>query len=103
MSDFNIPKVETGDVVYNALRKRGLRRPAHSTRIYSNIAGDKNYDQIMFFPRNIRDRYSGKMGIFDFDGALFPDLWRDKTKAQFRAYLRYFISDHRLLWAEFNL
>lgn len=104
LGDFNLPKVEPGDLVYTALRKRGLQRPEHSTKIASNISSDKDYDQIMFFPNKTDDEHTGKIGIFDFDNAVFAKLWNDpkKSKAQFRAYLRYYLSDHRPLWAEFK-
>lgn len=102
LGDFNMPKAEPGDPIYNALRNRGLERPPHSTRIASSISTDNEYDQIMFFPGEIGDRYTGNTGVFDFDGGIFPSLWQSKTKKQFNAYLRYFISDHRPLWAEFK-
>ena len=40
-------------------------------------------------------------GIFDFDGAVFRDLWGETKAAQarFRSYVRYYLSDHRPLWA----
>lgn len=101
LGDFNLPKVEPGDPVYDALRKRGLRRPQHSTRVKSNIANDKDYDQIMFFPGHTKQEFTGNMGIFDFDGALFRHLWETR-KRQFQSYMRYYISDHRILWAEFR-
>jgi len=103
LGDFNLPKVEPGDLIYSALIKRGLRLPLHSTRIYSNLSNDKEYDQIMFFPGHTKKNFTGKMGIFDFDGALFPDLWQTRTEKQFRSFLRYYISDHRILWAEFKI
>ena len=103
LGDFNLPKVEPGDLIYSALSKRGLRIPLHSTRIYSNLSNDKEYDQIMFFPGHTKENFTGKMGIFDFDGALFPELWQTRTEKQFRAFLRYYISDHRILWAEFKI
>jgi len=103
LGDFNLPKVEPGDPVYAALRRRGLRRPEHSTRIGSNIADDKDYDQIMFFPGQTSDEFTGNVGIFDFDGGIFRRLWDTRTAAQFRSYVRYYVSDHRPLWAEFRI
>lgn len=102
LGDFNLPKVEPGDLIYDALRRRGLMRPPHSTRVASSIATDSEYDQVMFFPRTAAGAYTGHAGVFDFDGALFSGLWRrgDTTPAQFRQYVRYYISDHRPLWAE---
>lgn len=102
LGDFNLPKVEPGDQVYSALKKRGLQRPTHSTQIGSNLTSDKHYDQIMFFPGKTDDEFTGATGIFDFDGGVFADLWEARTATQFRAYLRYYLSDHRPLWAEFK-
>jgi len=103
LGDFNLPKVEPGDLVYSALRRRGLRRPDHSTKIASAIASDSDYDQILFLPSRAGRKFTGKIGVFDFDGALFADLWDQRTEAQFRSYLRYYVSDHRPLWAEFRV
>ncbi len=103
LGDFNIPKVEPGDKIYSALRKRGLQRPPHSTQIASSISTDAEYDQIMFLPNKTNKEFTGKIGVFDFDGAIFKTLWDKKTKKQFNAYLRYYLSDHRPLWAEFRI
>jgi hypothetical protein len=45
-------------------------------------------------------------GVFDIDGAVFRDLWGNGTKAEaskFRSYVRYYLSDHRPLWAQLRL
>lgn len=72
LGDFNIPKVEKGDVVYEALIKRGLVLPEHSAKVYSNISNDKMFDQIAFLP-SIKSKIQ-KQGVFDFDNAIFPKL-----------------------------
>lgn len=95
--------MEPGDPIYDALRKRGLRKPEHSTQIYSNIANDKSYDQILFLPGQTKKEFTGKQGIFDFDGAIFNTIWEEKTRAQFLSFVKYHISDHRPLWAEFEI
>ena len=86
-----------------ALRKRGLRRPLHSTRICLNILNDKGHDRIMFFPGPGKHEFTGLMQVVDFDGAVFRNFLETRTAAQFRAYLRYSLSDHRLLWAQFRI
>ena len=103
LGDFNIPKVEPGDKIYSALRKRGLQRPPHSTQIASSISTDAEYDQIMFFPGKTNKEFTGEIGVFDFDGVIFKTLWEKKTPTQFNSYVRYYISDHRPLWAEFKI
>ena len=65
LGDFNIPKVGKGDIVYNALTKRGLLLPEHSSKVYSNITNDKMYDQIAFLP-SIKSKIQTQ-GVFDFD------------------------------------
>jgi len=40
--------------------------------------------------------------VFDFDGAIFGDLWQARGRDDFLAYVRYYLSDHRPLWAEFS-
>lgn len=60
LGDFNLPKIEPGDPIYTALRKRGLRLPDHSTRIGSNLTSDMHYDQIMFFPGQTQQDFTGK-------------------------------------------
>ena len=104
LGDFNLPKATPGDRIFDALVALGLEAPAHSSQIGSAIASDNQYDQIAFFPGATKDRFTGACNVFDFDGALFQDLWNDsnRTPEQFRAYTRYHISDHRPLWAGFQ-
>jgi endonuclease/exonuclease/phosphatase family metal-dependent hydrolase len=101
LGDFNLPKAEPGDPVYAALTRRGLHLPEHSTKIGSSIARDEHYDQIAFFPGETKQDFTGRAGVIDFDGAVFRDLWQSKPK-QFSGYVRYYLSDHRPLWAEFR-
>ena len=105
LGDFNLPKIEPGDPIYTALRQRGLRLPDHSTRIGSNLTSDMHYDQIMFFPGQTQQDFTGNIGVFDFDGAVFSDLHNDpaRTPSQFRSFVRYYLSDHRPLWIEFQI
>lgn len=98
LGDFNLPKVEKGDMVYKALLARGFEMPEHSTKIYSNISNDKQYDQIVFMP-GIKSLVTNT-GVFDFDGALFPDLWDKENPQILKNYLSYYISDHRIMWME---
>jgi endonuclease/exonuclease/phosphatase family metal-dependent hydrolase len=101
LGDFNLPKVDPADPIFRALTRTGLTVSPHQTQIGTNLVGDKQYDQVAFFPAGAGKRFTGKSGVFDFDGAVFADLWRTRTEAQFRSYARYYLSDHRPLWAEF--
>lgn len=101
LGDFNIPKVERGDIVYEALISRGLKLPNHSTKVYSNITDDKQFDQIAFLP-SLKSKIVTD-GVFDFDSSIFPDLWKNVKPKVFRTYIRYYISDHRPLWLQIKL
>ncbi len=103
LGDFNLPKADPADPVYRALTRRGLQLPPHSTEVGSAIASDSHYDQVAFFPSQTKQEFTGQCGVFDFDGAVFKTLWETRTPAQFRAYVRYYLSDHRPLWAEFRI
>jgi endonuclease/exonuclease/phosphatase family metal-dependent hydrolase len=100
LGDFNLPRAVPGDRIFDALVSLGLETPQHSSQIASAIASDNQFDQIAFFPGPTKDRFTGACNVFDFDGALFQDLWSTRTKAQFLSYVRYHISDHRPLWLE---
>jgi endonuclease/exonuclease/phosphatase family metal-dependent hydrolase len=103
LGDFNMPRREQGDAIYEALTKLGLELPEHSTVVASSISSDAEYDQVAYFPKETRPLLTGKRGVFDFDGAIFPKLWQSRGKTDFKAYLRYYISDHRPLWMELAL
>ena len=115
LGDFNLPRLEAGDPVYDALVAKGIELPEHSDLVGgSNLNGDKFYDQIAFVPGLKQSRLVAS-GTFDFDGAVFSGLWKDdpsgllsdeavlKKNTQFFAYMRYYISDHRPLWAQLKI
>jgi endonuclease/exonuclease/phosphatase family metal-dependent hydrolase len=101
LGDFNLPKIDKKDKVYKALLSKGLELPQHSTKVYSNINNDKAYDQIAFLP-GLQHRVTAH-GIFPFDNAVFADLYKSKSGAQFRSYVKYYLSDHRPLWMEIDI
>lgn len=103
LGDFNLPKAIKGDPIYDALTYRGLELPEHTSQIGSSIASDNRYDQIAFFPGSTKARFTGEMNVFDFDNALFRDLYEDKGLKPFLAFSRYRISDHRPLWIQFSI
>jgi endonuclease/exonuclease/phosphatase family metal-dependent hydrolase len=101
LGDFNLPKRDPADEIYQALTKRGLTLPDHSTRIASSISTDVDYDQVAFLPGPMGDRFA-RGGVFDYDGAVFPRLWETRGRRDFLAYCRYYMSDHRPIWAQFR-
>ena len=104
LGDFNMPKCEPGDPIFNALTKFGLELPEHSTQIGSSISSDANYDQIAFMPGMTAECFTGLKGVFDFDSCLFPDLWQGGVNQKnYKSYCRYYISDHRPMWVQLRV
>jgi endonuclease/exonuclease/phosphatase family metal-dependent hydrolase len=100
LGDFNLPKRDPNDPVFQALTARGLQLPEHSTKVLgSNLDGDAHYDQMAVFPGPMADAIEA-MGVFDFDSAVFPGIWGETEKEQnkFQSYVKYYLSDHRPLW-----
>jgi len=101
LGDFNLPRAESGDPVHDALTKRGLNLPAHTTRIPTNVSNSADYDQIAVTPglkSRVRD-----MGVFDFDGVIFADIYNPSAPGYWRTCAKYYISDHRPLWMQLAL
>jgi endonuclease/exonuclease/phosphatase family metal-dependent hydrolase len=104
LGDFNMPKSDPADPIFKALTRLGLDVPEHSTQIASSIASDANYDQIAFLPETTKDLFTGLKGVFDYDAVIFPDLWKGGTNStNFKAYLRYYMSDHRPMWVQLSI
>lgn len=103
LGDFNMPKAVATDPIFKALTSKGLHTPQHSMQVGSNLAADKHYDQIAFFPGETQADFTGNHGVFDFDQVIFPDLWNNgQGEKRFNAYVKYYMSDHRPMWMEFR-
>jgi len=116
LGDFNLPVRDESDPIYRALTSKGLHLPDHSTKIGgtdpadtapikgSNLNNDAQYDQMAVFPGQMEDAIE-QSGVFDFDGALFRGLWEktEKDPSRFRAYVKYYMSDHRPLWTALKI
>lgn len=106
IGDFNMPHVRPGDDIYDEMIEFGMTLPKHTTDLVgTNLAGDRHYDEIAFFPSRTDEDFTGRLGVFDFDNALFKDLWDESVsgdRTKFFRYIRYYIADHRPLWAEFR-
>lgn len=102
LGDFNMPMAQPTDPIYEALTKLGLELPNFSTALGSSVVSDAHYDQIAFFPGETRQDFTGLTGVFDFDKVLFPDLWL-ASQPRFKAYCKYYMSDHRPMWAQFAI
>ncbi len=118
LGDFNLPVRDETDPIYRALTAKGLHLPEHATTIDgadpaiddsepvrgSNLNNDAQYDQMAVFPGQIEDAIE-RSGVFDFDGAVFRELWGPTKKEQssFRSYVKYYLSDHRPLWTALRI
>lgn len=103
LGDFNLHKADWEDPIWVVLGERGLHLAPHSTNVGgSNILDDRPYDQLAFFPGEMEDRLEAS-GVFDFDGAVFETLWDTHPPDDFYAYVRYYLSDHRILWSSFDI
>jgi endonuclease/exonuclease/phosphatase family metal-dependent hydrolase len=103
LGDFNLPELEEDDPIYRTLTSRGLELPAHKSAVGgTSLEGHKHYDQVAFFPGETSE-FAERVDVFDFDNAVFADLYGSRTLKQFLGYLRYHLSDHRPLWAQFAI
>ncbi|MEO5826073.1 MAG: hypothetical protein ABIR59_09310 [Gemmatimonadales bacterium] len=85
--------------VYDALTSRGLVVPEHSTVAGSSIASDNRYDQVALLSATTK-KWLVNIGVFDFDAVVFRDLWTRRGQKVFNEYVRYYLSDHRMMWVE---
>ncbi|MET0973563.1 MAG: endonuclease/exonuclease/phosphatase family protein [Thermoleophilaceae bacterium] len=103
LGDFNLPELSDDDPIYRTLTARGLELPAHKSAVGgSSLQGHKHYDQVAFFPGETSE-FAERVDVFDFDNAIFADLYKSRPLKQFLSYLRYHLSDHRPLWAQFSI
>ena len=118
LGDMNIPTRKKGDRVFSRLIKFGMKPTLHASQVGSNLGGTKTYDQITFLPTQTQ-RFTGNSGVLDFDNGVFLSLWdklddkfshiadekkkKDQMVKLFREYLRFHLSDHRPIWAAFDI
>ena len=102
IGDFNVPKLRASDTIARQLRRFGMQPTNHSSYEGSNLSGRAQYDQIAFHPGNTQDKFTGRSGVLDFDKAIFADIWEEYVESSFHDYVRYHISDHRLIWSEWD-
>ena len=101
LGDFNLPEATVGDPIFDALTKRGLRLPPHTTKIPTNVSNTADYDQVAVTPGLLSK--IDQLGVFDFDGAIFPNIYDSNAPAFWRSCAKYYISDHRPLWIQLSL
>ena len=101
IGDFNIPKATARDRVGRQLRAYGMQLTEYGSRTGTNLDGTKQYDQVAFHPKHTGEKYAEYSGGFDFDKAVFRDIWSNHRE-HFKGFTRYHISDHRLIRSEWH-
>ena len=110
LGDMNVPEMNPTDAAFRALLKSGLEPAEYSTTTGgSNLGGTKTYDQLAITPGDLVNRRL-KYDVFDFDNAVFASKWNQLSQqltprqatVKFNAYVRFHVSDHRLLWMQFK-
>ncbi len=70
-------------------------------RLISYVSNDADYDQIAVTP-GLMLRIK-EIGVFDFDGAIFADIFDPNASSYWKMFAKYYIPDHRPLWMQFEL
>ena len=118
LGDFNLPHMTKDDPIYTIFQKYGIKTTRYATTIGSTLPGEKkkangeavdifHYDQIGFY-KALKGIKFGETNVFDFDSAVFSDLWKQYEGKKdrillFNEYVRYYLSDHRPLWMKAEL
>lgn len=110
IGDMNIPRMKSTDTVYRALRRRGMQPTTYSTEAGTTIQEFNTYDQIVFTDQKVKVAKIKKRSavVVDFDNFIFQDLWAQtvegvRTLAQFKAWTKFAISDHRPLFVRLSV
>lgn len=99
MGDLNLPKKDDSNTVFKALKAKGLQLPKHSTSMGSNFDGDRDYDQIAFHAGGMKEAFTGKSGVFDFDNEPFFKAAWNRSEKYFQTVVKRQLADHRPPWA----
>ena len=111
IGDMNVPMMHPDEPAYKALLKSELQPKNYYTKTGgSNISGRKTYDQMALTEGDLQNKLVN-YDVFDFDNAVFKDKWEElvtefgdkKAISQFNKYVKFYISDHRPLWLQFNI
>lgn len=108
LGDLNVPAMDPKESTYKELVRYGWQPVPWVTKTGgTNLGNNKTYDQMVFAPNTLQSKMTA-MGVFDFDKAIFSDLWdslaqtmtKSKAVGRFNRHVKHHISDHRPLWVE---
>jgi hypothetical protein len=105
LGDMNIPTIDKGDFVYQALKRKGMRPTTYATKMGTTLQEFTKYDQLAFTNDDTKVTLinNKKSTVVDFDNFLFKDLWDSKSLKQFKEWTRFAVSDHRPLFVRLKL
>lgn len=110
LGDMNIPKMESRNPVYRALLRRGLQPSRYSTEAGTTIQEFTTYDQVVFTNKKLKVKeIKGQTAVVvDYDNFVFRDLWAEieagtRSMAQFKAWARFAVSDHRPMFVRLKV
>lgn len=120
LGDMNIPMMHPSDPVYARLLKHNMEPLEYHNHMEegSNLKGDKYYSQLVFAEPFSENAKLIRYGIFAFDNVVFEELYRPaEAEAQekkikprettayrpFLDYVKWAISDHRVLWLKLEV
>ena len=101
MGDFNIPKV--GDRLYKAITSKGLKAPKQLLATHgTNLAKNKRYDQIFYYPEQAQKVLDG--GAVDFYNGDIESLYPpSKYGSLSKAAYTFEMSDHLPIWIQLSV
>ena len=111
VGDMNVPKMDSSEAAFRALKKSGLEPQDYFTKTGgSNLSGAKAYDQMAITEGSIKDKMID-YDVFDFDAAVLASKWDElveeyggkKAVSKFNSYVKFYISDHRPLWIQLDI
>ena len=101
MGDFNIPKI--GDPLYKAVTSKGLKAAKPLLGLKgTNILENKNYDQILYYPKHTKNITEG--GTINFYKNDFTPLYpKKKYKGMTKEKFTFQMSDHLPIWIQLDV
>lgn len=112
LGDMNIPKMDSSEAAYRALKRSGLEPQDYFSKTGgSNLHGVKSYDQMAITEGEVKQRLGDNYDVFDFDSAVFASKWAELVAAhgekravsKFNRYVKFYLSDHRPLWMQLDI
>ena len=111
LGDMNVPSMDEDEPTFRELVRFGWKPVEFSTKVGgTNLGNNKTYDQMAFAPGPLKNRTLA-FGVFDFDNAIFTELWercaaqfpKSQAVGKFNKHVKHHLSDHRPLWIQLDV